>query len=240
MIGGGIIGLEMATVYDALGSQVTVVELLDGLIPGCDRDLVKPLQRRIAQRYARVDTGVEVQSATAGEAGIEVRFSTGETGEFDAVLVAVGRRANGDRLGADAAGVQVGENGVIEVDAQRRTNVPWIYAIGDLTPGPMLAHKAAHEGRVAAEAIAGEPGAAFDPRAIPSVAYTDPEIAWAGLTETEAAARDVPFERAVFPWAASGRALSLDRPEGFTKLLDRSRRAGGSSAPASSGSAPAI
>ena len=219
VIGGGIIGLEMATVYDALGSQVTVVELLDGLIPGCDRDLVKVLQRRIATRYAAIRTGVEVHSALAAEGGIEVQFSSGEQEVFDAVLVAVGRRANGNRLNADAAGVQVRENGVIEVDAQRRTNVPWIYAIGDLTPGPMLAHKAAHEGRTAAEAIAGHAGAAFDPRAIPSVAYTDPEIAWAGLTETEAEAGSVPFERAVFPWAASGRALSLDRPEGFTKLL---------------------
>ncbi|HSO98304.1 MAG TPA: dihydrolipoyl dehydrogenase [Solirubrobacteraceae bacterium] len=219
VIGGGIIGLEMATIYDALGSQVTVVELLDGLIPGCDRDLVKVLQRRIATRYAAIRTGIEVQSALATEGGIEVRLSSGEQELFDAVLVAVGRRPNGNRLNADAAGVQVRENGFIEVDAQRRTNVPWIYAIGDLTPGPMLAHKAAHEGRVAAEAIAGHAGAAFDPRAIPSVAYTDPEIAWAGLSETEAETGSVPFERAVFPWAASGRALSLDRPEGFTKLL---------------------
>jgi dihydrolipoamide dehydrogenase len=219
VIGGGIIGLEMATVYDALGSRVTVVELLDGLMPGCDRDLVKVLQRRIAARYAAIRTGVEVRSAVAAAGGVEVQFSSGEQEEFDAVLVAVGRRANGNRLDAGVAGVEVRDNGFIDVDAQRRTNVPWIYAIGDLTPGPMLAHKAAHEGRVAAEAIAGQTGAAFDPRAIPSVAYTDPEIAWAGLTEAEAEAESVPFERAVFPWAASGRALSLDRPEGFTKLL---------------------
>ena len=219
VIGGGIIGLEMATVYDALGSKVTVVELLDGLIPGCDRDLVKPLQRRIAARYEAIRTGVEVTSVTAGKAGLEVAFSSGETEAFDAALVAVGRRANGDRLEAERAGVDVEPNGVIAVDPQRRTNVPWIYAIGDLTPGPMLAHKAAHEGRVAAEAIAGEPGAHFEPRAIPSVAYTDPEVAWMGLTETEAKAQGTAYEAAVFPWAASGRALSLARPEGFTKLL---------------------
>ena len=219
VIGGGIIGLEMATVYDALGSKVTVVELLDGLLPGCDRDLVKALQRRIESRYAAIRTGVEVVSATARKAGLEVAFSSGESETFDAVLVSVGRRANGDRLEADRAGVAVERSGVIAVDPQRRTNVPWIYAIGDLTPGPMLAHKAAHEGRVAAEAIAGEAGARFDPRAIPSVAYTDPEVAWMGLTETDAKAEGVAYESAVFPWAASGRALSLTRPEGFTKLL---------------------
>ncbi len=219
VIGGGIIGLEMATVYDALGSAVTVVELLDGLLPGCDRDLVGPLGRRIAERYAAIHTGVEVRSVRPAAGGLAVELSTGETAEYDAVLVAVGRRANGDRVGAEAAGVAVAANGVIDVDAQRRTNVPHIHAIGDLTPGPMLAHKAAHEGRVAAEAIAGEAGAAFDPRAIPSVAYTDPEVAWGGLTETAAHETGTDYERAAFPWSASGRALSLARPEGLTKLL---------------------
>ncbi len=219
VIGGGIIGLEMATVYDALGSRVTVVELLDQLIPGCDPDLVAPLRKRVAGRYEAVMTGVEVVSAAAGDDGITVEFSSGASETFDRVLVAVGRRPNGLSLGLDAAGVAVDERGFIPVDAQLRTNVPWIHAIGDIVGGPMLAHKASHEGKVAAEVIAGEPGAAFDARTIPSVAYTDPEVAWMGLTETDAKAQGIEYEKAVFPWAASGRALSLGRDDGLTKLL---------------------
>jgi len=219
VIGGGIIGLEMATVYDALGSKVTVVEFLDSLIPGCDPDLVRPLQKRIAARYEAILTGTKVTAATAQKKGVKVEFDGHGSGVFDRVLVAIGRVPNGARVGADAAGVQVDGRGFIPVDAQMRTNVPHIHAIGDIVGGPMLAHKASHEGKVAAEVIAGVPGAAFDPRAIPSVAYTDPEIAWMGLTETEAKAGGVEVEKAVFPWAASGRALSLGRDEGMTKLL---------------------
>ncbi len=219
VIGGGIIGLEMATVYDALGARVTVVELLDQLIPGCDPDLVKPLHRRVTSRYEAVMTGVEVASAAAREEGIAVDFSSGASGVYDRVLAAVGRRPNGLALGLDAAGVTVDERGFIPVDAQLRTNVPWIHAIGDIVGGPMLAHKAAHEGKTAAEVIAGVPGAAFDARTIPSVAYTDPEVAWMGLTETDARVAGTEYEKAVFPWAASGRALSLGREDGLTKLL---------------------
>jgi dihydrolipoamide dehydrogenase len=219
VIGGGIIGLEMATVYDALGSRVTVVELMDQLIPGCDPDLVKPLHKRIEERYERILVGTKVESVKALKNGLKVSFSSGEDGTFDRVLVAVGRRPNGDAIGADAAGVTVDERGFIAVDRQLRTNVPWIYAIGDIVGGPMLAHKASHEGSTAAEVIAGMAGVEFDARAIPSVAYTDPEVAWMGLTETEAKATDVAYEKAVFPWAASGRALSIARDDGLTKLL---------------------
>jgi dihydrolipoamide dehydrogenase len=219
VVGGGIIGLEMAAVYDALGSRVTVVELLDQLIPGADSDLVQVLHRRVEGRYERISLGVSVTEARAQRNGIRVQFSDASTGVYDRVLVAVGRRANGALVGAQAAGVQVDESGLIEVDAQRRTNVSHIFAIGDVTGEPMLAHKASHEARVAAEAIAGLPGVAFDPRAIPSVAYTDPEIAWAGLTEAAARERGIAFERASFPWSASGRALSLARADGLTKLL---------------------
>jgi dihydrolipoamide dehydrogenase len=219
VIGGGIIGLEMATVYDALGSRVTVVEVLDALIPGCDPDLVRPLEKRIRGRYEEIMLGTRVASVAAQKRGLKVEFDGGRTDVFDGVLVAIGRRPNGGRIGADAAGVHVDELGFIPVDAQMRTNVPHIHAIGDIVGQPMLAHKASHEGKVAAEVIAGVPGTAFDPRAIPSVAYTDPEVAWMGLTETEARAREIPVESAVFPWAASGRALSLGRDEGLTKLL---------------------
>jgi len=221
VIGGGIIGLEMATVYAALGSAVTVVELTDQLIPGCDIDLVRPLQKRITERYESILLSTRVTAVEAGGDGLLVSFEgEGAPGPqtYDRVLVAVGRRANGDKLGLDAAGVEVDERGEISVDAQRRTNVPHIYAIGDLTGAPMLAHKATHEGKVAAEVIAGH-DVAFDPRAIPSVAYTDPEVAWAGLTETDAVAAGTEYEKAVFPWQASGRALSLGRAEGLTKLL---------------------
>jgi dihydrolipoamide dehydrogenase len=221
VIGGGIIGLELATVYEALGSAVSVVELTDQLIPGCDRDLVKPLHKRIESRYEAIMLSTKVASADAGSDGIRVTFEGDDAAEpqtYDRVLVAVGRQANGDRLDLDRAGVNVDEHGVIPVDAQRRTNVPHIYAIGDVAGSPMLAHKATHEGKTAAEVIAGR-NVTFDPRAIPSVAYTDPEVAWTGLTETEAVAAGTDYEKAVFPWQASGRALSLGRPEGLTKLL---------------------
>jgi dihydrolipoamide dehydrogenase len=219
VIGGGIIGLEMATVYDALGTQVTVVELLDQLIPGCDADLIKPLHKRIESRYAAIMLGVGVTAVKAQKNGLKVEFSDGDSKLFDSILVAVGRQPNGAAVGADAAGVVVDDGGFIPVDSHLRTNVPHIYAIGDIVGEPMLAHKAAHEGKVAAEVIAGRAGAEFDPRSIPSVAYTDPEVAWAGLTETAARERSIDYEKAVFPWAASGRALGLARPEGHTKLL---------------------
>jgi len=219
VIGGGIIGLELATVYDALGSRVTVVELLEQLLPGCDPDLVKPLQKRISGRYEAIHVGVEVTEVNVGKKGLEVAMSGGQREVFDQVLVAVGRRPNGAALGAEAAGVEVESNGFINVDRQMRSNVPWIYAIGDVVGGPMLAHKATHEGKTAAEVIAGLSGASFDARTIPSVAYTDPEVAWMGLTEIAAQEQGVEYEKAVFPWAASGRALALGLDDGFTKLL---------------------
>ncbi|MDX6471486.1 MAG: dihydrolipoamide dehydrogenase [Gaiellaceae bacterium] len=221
VIGGGIIGLEMATVYEALGARVTVVELMDSLIPGCDKDLVRPLQRRIEKRYEAIHLGTRVTAVESVSEGLRVHFE-GEGAPdpqlYDRVLVAVGRTPNGASLGAENAGVAVDERGFIAVDAQMRTNVPHIFAIGDVVGGPMLAHKATHEGKVAAEVIAGH-DVAFDAKAIPSVAYTDPEVAWMGVTETEAAAEGRVVDKAVFPWAASGRALSLGRDEGLTKLL---------------------
>jgi dihydrolipoamide dehydrogenase len=219
VIGGGIIGLEMATVYDALGSRVTVVELLDALIAGCDPDLVKPLEKRTSERYEAILLGTKVESVKAQKSGLKVALSNGESKIFDRVLVAVGRTPNGHAIEAAAAGVNVDDRGFVPVDRQLRTNVPGIYAIGDIVGGPMLAHKASHEGKVAAEVIAGVPGAEFDPRTVPSVAYTDPEVAWMGLTETEARERGVEYEKAVFPWAASGRALTLAAESGMTKLL---------------------
>ncbi|MDP9345366.1 MAG: dihydrolipoyl dehydrogenase [Actinomycetota bacterium] len=218
VVGGGIIGLEMATVYDALGSEVTVVELADQLIPGCDADLVKPLHRRVSKRYAGVRLATTVKGAEATAAGIGVTFSSGEQETFDRVLLAVGRRPNGSGLGLEEAGVTVDERGFVPVDEQLRTNVAHVFAIGDVVGEPMLAHKATHEAKVAAEVIAGH-DVAFDARAIPSVAYTDPEVAWVGLTETQAEADDVAYETARFPWAASGRALGIARSEGVTKLL---------------------
>ena len=219
VVGGGIIGLEMATVYDALGSRVTVVELADGLIPGADRDLVKPLAKRIGGRYAAIHLGTRVESIEAAEDGLHATFSGDvEDATFDRVLVAVGRIPNGASLGLEAAGVHVDERGFVPVDDRRRTNIQHIYAIGDVAGGPMLAHKATADGHVAAEVIAGH-DAVFEPRGIPSVAYTDPEVAWVGLTETEAAERDVAFEKSVFPWSASGRALAIDGADGVTKLL---------------------
>jgi dihydrolipoamide dehydrogenase len=221
VIGGGIIGLEMATVYDALGSEVTVVEALDGLMTGADRDLVRPLQRRVEKRYAAIHLKTKVTAVEAGDDGLTVTFEGDNAPEpqtYDRILLAVGRRPNGGLVGAEHAGVAVDERGFIGVDAQRRTNVPHIFAIGDVVGEPMLAHKATHEGKVAAEVIAGE-NVAFEPRGIPSVAYTDPEVAWIGLTETQAKAEGIPFEKGTFPWAASGRALGLGRDEGLTKLL---------------------
>ena len=221
VIGGGIIGLEMATVYDALGSKVTIVELMDQIIPGADKDIVKPLEKRIKARYEAIYLGAKVTAVTATEAGLKVAIE-GPKGAFedtfDKVLVAVGRRPHGKGIGADAAGVTVDERDFIPVDNQQRTNQPHIFAIGDVVGQPMLAHKATHEGKVAAEVAAGHKRA-FDARVIPSVAYTDPEVAWVGLTETEAKAQGVKFGKGVFPWAASGRSLSLGRDEGMTKLL---------------------
>lgn len=220
VIGGGIIGLEMATVYHALGSKITVVELGEQLIPGCDKDIVKPLHKKIEKHY-EILLKTRVAALEAKKDGI-VATLEGENAPapqtFDRVLVAVGRRPNGKLIGADAAGVHVNEQGFIPVDKQQRTNVPHIFAIGDVVGQPMLAHKAVHEGKVAAEVIAGHK-AAFDARTIPSVAYTDPEVAWMGLTETEARAQGIEYEKASFPWAASGRALSINADYGATKLL---------------------
>ncbi|NKC16187.1 MAG: dihydrolipoyl dehydrogenase [Gammaproteobacteria bacterium] len=221
VIGGGIIGLEMATVYAALGTRVTVVELLDGLMPGCDRDLVRVLQKRIAATYESIYLGTKVSAMNATEEGIQVSLDGPEapaTEVFDRVLVAVGRRPNGHHIGAGAAGLAVDEAGFIAVDRQGRTNVPHIFAVGDIVGQPMLAHKATHEGKVAAEVIAGHK-AGFDALTIPSVAYTDPEVAWMGITEEQAKSQGLAFEKAVFPWAASGRALGIGREEGFTKVL---------------------
>src|SRR5580692_9140504 len=221
VIGGGIIGLEMACVYDALGSRVSVVELTPQLIPGCDPDLVRPLERRIRGRYEQILLGTKVTKVEALSEGLRVTFE-GEKAPaptvFERVLVAVGRVPNGKTVAADVAGVKVTDRGFIPVDKQMRTNIPHIFAIGDVASMPMLAHKAMHEAKVAAEVAAGETRA-FDARAIPSVAYTDPEIAWVGLTETEAKAQNIPYKKGTFPWAASGRSLSIGRDEGFTKML---------------------
>jgi dihydrolipoamide dehydrogenase len=218
VIGGGIIGLEMACVYEALGTKVTVVEMLDQLITGADPDLVKPLARRLTDRGVEVLLGTRVEGVRAQKNGLKVEIEGVGGRIFDRVLVAVGRVPNGHAIDAGAAGVEVDERGFIPVDASMRTNVPGIFAIGDIVGGPMLAHKATHEAKVAAEVIAGEE-VTFDARAIPSVAYTDPEVAWMGLTETAAKADGIEYEVQRFPWAASGRALGLGRPEGLTKLL---------------------
>ena len=221
VVGGGIIGLEMACVYAALGVEVSIVELMDSLMPGTDKDLLRPFMKVVKQRYDKIMLSTKVTGMRSTTPGIEVSFEDKNgpsMGVYDRVLVAIGRRANGDKLDAGLAGVDVDERGVIKVDRQMRTNVPHIFAIGDLVPGPMLAHKATHEAKVAAEVIAGHKSY-FDARTIPSVAYTDPEVAWVGLTETEAKAQGIEYEKAQFPWAASGRALALGRDEGFTKLL---------------------
>jgi dihydrolipoamide dehydrogenase len=221
VVGGGIIGLEMATVYQALGTRIDVVELQDQLMPGCDKDLVKALQKVIKGRYERIMLGTKVIDMSAASDGIKVSFEgKGVPAEetYDRVLVAVGRRPNGKLINAEAAGVLVDERGFIPVDQHMRTNVPNIFAIGDVVGNPMLAHKATHEAKVAAEVIAGLP-ALFDPMTIPSVAYTDPEVAWMGLTEADAKAGGIAYEKGAFPWAASGRALGIHRDEGLTKLL---------------------
>ncbi len=221
VIGGGIIGLEMATVYDALGSEVTVVEALPQLMTGCDPDLAAPLAKRLGARYAGIHLDTRVDRITTRDDGLHVHVTKdGETRKLpaDRVLVAVGRCANGDLIGAERAGVDVDDRGVIAVDATLRTGASNIFAIGDITGNPMLAHRATHQGRVAAEVIAGH-DVAFDARTVPSVAYTDPEIAWMGLTEEEAKASGVDVEIARIPWRASGRALTLGRPDGVTKLL---------------------
>jgi dihydrolipoamide dehydrogenase len=221
VVGGGIIGLEMACVFDALGSRVSVVELTPQLMPGCDPDLVRPLERRIRSRYQQILLGTRVAGIEPQAAGLKVSF-TGEQAPaaqlFDRVLVAVGRVPNGLAIDAARAGVKVSERGFIPVDRQMRTNIPHIFAIGDIVGAPMLAHKAMHEGKVAAEVAAGQKSSA-DWRVIPSVAYTDPEIAWVGLTEGEARERGTAFRKGAFPWVANGRSLSLGREEGFTKLL---------------------
>ena len=221
VIGGGIIGLEMACVFDALGSRVSVVELTPTLMPGCDPDLVRPLERRIRARYEQILLGTRVAGIESQADGLKVSFE-GEKApapqSFDRVLVAVGRVPNGKAIGAELAGVKVSERGFIPVDKQMRTSAPHIFAIGDIAAPPLLAHKAMHEGKVAAEVAAGHKRA-FDARVIPSVAYTDPEIAWVGLTETEARAQGTAFKKGAFPWVANGRSLSLGREDGFTKLL---------------------
>jgi dihydrolipoamide dehydrogenase len=221
VVGGGIIGLEMACVYDALGSRVSVVELTPGLMPGTDPDLVRPLEKRIKARYEAIITGTKVTRVEPLLEGLRVTFEGEKAPEpqiYDRILVAVGRVPNGKNVGAENAGVTVSERGFIPVDKQMRTNVPHIFAIGDIAGPPMLAHKAMHEAKVAAEVAAGQKSS-FDARVIPSVAYTDPEIAWVGLTEIEAKAKNIPFKKGSFPWLANGRSLSLGREEGFTKLL---------------------
>jgi dihydrolipoamide dehydrogenase len=221
VLGGGIIGLEMATVYHELGAKVTIAELMDQLIPGADKDLINPLTKRVTRQYENVYLKTKVTNVEARPEGLEVSFDGPKapaTDTFDKILIAVGRRPNGSLIGADKAGVAVDDRGFIPADKQQRTNVAHIFAIGDIVGQPMLAHKAMHEGKVAAEVTAGK-NSFFDARAIPSVAYTDPEVAWAGMTETEARAAGLKYGKGVFPWAASGRSLSLGRAEGMTKLL---------------------
>ena len=221
VIGGGIIGLEMATVYASMGCKITIVEMLDSLISECDKDIVRPLEKRIKKIYEKIYLKTGVTSVVAKKSGLEVSFEGKDAPEkdlFDAILVAVGRTSNGNKIGADKAGVNVDNRGFISVDNQQRTNVANIFAIGDIAGQPMLAHKATHEGKLAAEVIAGHK-VGFDDRVIPSVAYTDPEIAWVGLSETEAKKKGIDYGKGVFPWAASGRSLALGRDEGVTKIL---------------------
>ena len=226
VIGGGIIGLEMATVYDALGAKVSVVEFMDRLIPGADPDIVKPLARRIEKRYEKILLKTKVAKIEALPEGLRATFESAEPGGsppapevYDRVLLAVGRRPNGKNIGAEKAGIHVNDRGWIPVDKQMRTNVAHIFAIGDIVGEPMLAHKATHEGKLAAEVISGMDHHFWEARTIPSVAYTDPEVAWMGLSEPEAKAQGVEYDKAVFPWAASGRALGMGREEGLTKVL---------------------
>lgn len=222
VIGGGIIGLEMATVYSSLGAEITVVELMEQIIPGADNDIIMPLYKRIKSQYKNIYLKTKVTQVEAKKDGLYVSFE-GENApqkaeKFDRILCAVGRRPNSDLLGADKAGIKINERGFVAVDKQMRTNLPHIFAIGDIVGNPMLAHKAMPEGRIAAEVIAGYKHF-FDPRCIASVAYTDPEVAWTGVTENEARAKGIKYEKGVFPWAASGRSLSIGRSEGITKLL---------------------
>ena len=227
IVGGGIIGLEMATVYDALGAEITVVELASGLMPGADRDIVRPLERRIKRKYANIFLNTKISEITPSDDGLICKFEgddigskkgAPETDTFDRVLVSIGRSPNGKLIDAENAGVAVNDNGFIDVDKQMRTNVEHIFAIGDVIGQPMLAHKATHEGKTAAEVIAGHKSF-FDARAIPSVAYTDPEIAWMGKTEEECKEQGIEVTKGAFPWAASGRSLSIGRNEGMTKVL---------------------
>jgi len=221
IVGGGIIGLEMATVYHALGSKITIVEMQDQIIPGCDKDLVKPLMAKIKKEYENIFVDTSVKSIEALIEGLKVTYegkSAPESAVFDKVLVAVGRKPNGNLIDADKAGINVDERGFISVDKQQRTNVKHIFAIGDVVGNPMLAHKATHEGKIAAEVIAGMTSE-WQALTIPSVAYTDPEIAWMGLTENDAKTQGIDYEKAAFPWAASGRSLCNGRKEGVTKLL---------------------
>ncbi|MFK7892809.1 MAG: dihydrolipoyl dehydrogenase [Granulosicoccus sp.] len=221
VIGGGIIGLEMGCVYAGLGSKVTVVELSAGLMPGCDRDLVRPLEKRLKKSFENIFTGSKVTGIESRKDGLHVSFDGGKAPEkdsFDRVLLAVGRSPNGGEIDAHKAGIEVDERGFIAVNSQQQTNVPHIFAIGDIVGQPMLAHKATHEGKVAAEVAAGKKSY-FDAKTIPSVAYTDPEVAWMGLTETQAKAENITYEKGSFPWAASGRSLSMGRNEGLTKVL---------------------
>jgi len=221
VIGGGIIGLEMGCVYAGLGTKVTVVELSTGLMPGCDRDLVRPLEKRLRADFENIFLGSKVTGMTPTDGGLSVNFEGGKSPEndtFDRVLLAVGRSPNGMEISADVAGVKVDERGFIPVDSQQRTNVEHIFAIGDIVGQPMLAHKATHEGKVAAEVAAGQKSW-FDAKTIPSVAYTDPEVAWMGLTETAAKEQGITVAKGSFPWAASGRSLSMGRSEGITKLI---------------------
>ncbi|HEX5684153.1 MAG TPA: NAD(P)/FAD-dependent oxidoreductase, partial [Ideonella sp.] len=223
IVGGGIIGLEMGTVYSTLGARLDVVEMLDGLMQGADRDLVKVWQKMNAPRFDKIMLKTKTVGATATPDGIKVQFedSEGKKSEatYDLVLQAVGRSPNGKKIGADKAGVIVSDRGYIPVDVQMRTNVPHIFAIGDIVGQPMLAHKAVHEAHVAAEVASGDTKAQFDARVIPSVAYTDPEVAWVGLTEDQAKAQGLKVKKGLFPWTASGRAIANGRDEGFTKLL---------------------
>jgi len=221
VIGGGIIGMEMATVYDALGSKITVVEMQDSLIPGADKDIVKPLLKRVQDKYENIFLSTKVASIEPQKKGLKVKFEGKDAPEedtFDKILVAVGRTPNGKLINAEAAGVSVDDWGFIATDGQMRTNVPHIFAIGDIVGQPMLAHKATHEGKVAAEVIAGQKSV-FEPMTIPSVAYTDPEVAWMGISEDEAKKQGIDYVKGAFPWAASGRSLSLGRDEGLTKAL---------------------
>ncbi|MBC8311715.1 MAG: dihydrolipoyl dehydrogenase [Candidatus Marinimicrobia bacterium] len=223
VVGGGYIGLEMGTVYHAFGSKVTVVEFMPSLLPGADADLVKPLQKKLTNDFKKVYLSTKVVEIKPEKAGLTVHFETTD-GEkfvesFDKVLVSVGRKPNTENLGLEKVGISISDRGFISVNDKRQTSIKNIYAIGDITGDPMLAHKATHEGKVAAEVISGDKSASFDPRAIPAVIFTDPEIAWAGPTEAELKRDGIPFVKGEFPWQASGRAIALDRTEGKTKIL---------------------